>query len=469
MAVHSVRGQGTMRPGARTDHDAVRRRMAALSVGLATMMAVLDGTMINIALPEIARAIAVTPASAIYVVSAYQFAVALILLPLGRAGDVIGRRPVYFACLALFTLASIGCATANSLSALAAWRFVQGCGGAGMMGITNAMLRFIYPPRLLAKGMSLNTFVVTGALAIGPAIASAIVVVAGWRWLFLVNIPICVVALAAGWKSLPEGKRVPLPLDPVGMVLAMAAFGLAIAAVNSVAHGARQTLVALLAVSGTAAAIVMVRHQSRVPQPLFPIDLLRSRIFGISIVTMFAAAAAQTIAYVVLPFLLHGDLGQSQIATGALFLPWPIAQAGGAFLAGKAAHRIGPGLLSGCGLLVFATGLLCLVSLAGIASQSAIVWRMALCGLGWGIFQPPNSRAIITSVAAVRAGSASVMGAAGRVTGQACGAALVACLFRFLPETGRSIALCAAAAIALGAAFASLGRGMNSTADLPAG
>jgi DHA2 family multidrug resistance protein-like MFS transporter len=441
--------------------DGSRRQWAAVSVGLATVMAVLDGTMINVALPGLSKALAVTPAAAIWVINAYQLAIALVLLPLGRLGDIYGRRPAYFACLSVFTVASVGCAASDSLTSLAFWRFFQGCGGAGMMGITNAMLRFIYPPRLLPRGMSINTFVVTGALALGPSIASAIMVFAGWRWLFIVNIPVCALCLAAGWRSLPEGRRVPHKFDTVGAGLSMASFGLVIAAINAVAHGAQPYLTAALTVLGISVSMWMIRHQSRIVTPIFPVDLLKMRPFGISILTMIGAAAAQTIAYVAIPFLLHTDLGRSQLEIGAMFLPWPFGQACAAFAVSILASRVGPGMLSGCGLLIFAVGLGAIATVPAHASTLDILWRMALCGAGWGAFQPPNSRAIVTSVAPERAGSASVMGAAGRVTGQALGAAFVACLFRLLAADARYVALWSAAGIALLAAAASFGRGMN--------
>lgn len=444
--------------------DGWQRRFAAASVGLATMMAVLDGTMINVALPTISKALAVAPSAAVWVINAYQIAVAIILLPLGRAGDVFGRRPVYFVCLSIFTLGSIGCATAGGLLSLALWRIVQGLGGAGMMGITNAMLRFIYPARLLPRGMSTNTFVVTGTLALAPSIASTIVVLAGWRWLFIVNIPICILALLVGWRTLPEGRRGHLPLDADGMVLCMVTFGFVIVAMNAVAHGATFTLAAAISLAAVLSAIAMIRHQIRAERPIFPVDILRTRIFGISIITMVAAAAAQTIAYVAIPFMMQLDLGRSQLEIGILFLPWPIAQAAGAVIVGLIASRFGAGFLSGFGLLLFAAGLVSLATFPIGNAPASLVWRMALCGAGWGIFQPPNSRAIITSVASERTGTASVMGALGRVCGQAGGAALVASLFHLFPQSGRFAALWCAFLIAILAATASFSRGMNRSA-----
>ena len=440
----------------------VQRRLAATSVGLATLMAVLDLTMINVALPGMSEALRTQPSSAVWVVNAYQLAAGFVLLPLGRAGDIFGRRPVYFACLTLFTIASLGCATANSLTSLAIWRFLQGCGGAGMMGITNAMLRFIYPPKLLPRGMSINTFVVTAGIAFGPTIASTILVFAGWRWLFLVNLPACILCLAIGWRALPEGVRLQQPFDVRAALLAMSAFGLSLLAIDAVAHGAAPLLTALLGCAAILMLIWMVRAQLGVATPIFPVDLLRTRIFGVSILTMFAAAAAQTIAYVAIPFLLHDDLGLSQLRIGAIFIAWPVGQAAAAFTVGAIGHRLGPGLMSGCGLIIFGAGLGSMAVLPLDSHLLDIAWRMAICGAGWGAFQPPNSRAIVTSVPADRTGGASVMGAMGRVTGQATGSALVACLFRLLDSDARHVAMWSAAVIAIVAAIASFSRGMNS-------
>ena len=174
---------------------------------------------------------------------------------------------------------------------------------------------------------------------------------------------------------------------------------------------------------------------------------------------MFMASAAQLIAYVGLPFLFQHDLGRSQIETGLLFLPWPIALAVAAPLATRLADRVEVARQCAVGLLLMTAGLILLALLQPGASTADIAWRMALCGLGYGLYQPANSRGLMMSAPAGRLGSASVMGASARVMGQAVGAAAAALLFRLVPDDGRSGALLVAAAFAAAGIALSLVRG----------
>ncbi len=443
----------------------IRRRWAAFAVALATVMSVLDGVMLNVALPNIGHSLGASPADAIWVVNAYQLAAVLVMLPIGKLADIVGHRRVYLTCMAVFTFASAGCALSQTLPQLSLCRFVQGCGGAGVVGITNAMLRHIYPPKLLARGIGINLMVVAVALASGPTIASLILDFVGWPWLFLVNVPIGVLLLGIGARTLPTTAGSGDKFDMFSALLTMATFGLVVFATDARAHSENLWLPAALAVGGIALGSWLIRHQLRLPAPLFPVDLLRSRMFGLSVGTMFAASMAQIMAYVALPFFFQTDLGLSQLATGLLFLPWPVAIACISPVAGRLGRHYQPGLLCGVGLGLFAAGLTSLALLGTGNGLWEIAGRMALCGLGYGLFQPPSSRAMITSAPIARAGSASVMGATGRVVGQAVGAAAVASVFRLLPDHGRVVALGIAAAVAVIAMVVSLARGVGTPGE----
>ncbi|MBO9499072.1 MAG: MFS transporter [Novosphingobium sp.] len=439
-----------------------RRRLAALTIALAVTVSVFDGVMLNATLPSIAAQLHATPAEAIWVVNAYQLAAAAVLLPLGKAADIYGHKHAYLGCILVFGLASLGCALSQDLPTLAAWRFLQGCGGAGIMGITNAMIRIIYPEAQFVRGVALNSLLVAMGLAAGPTIASLLVTLAGWRWLFLVNLPIVAALLAVGWSALPAGKPTGHRFDFVSAALSMAMFGLLLLALDSGAHSTVVVLPAMLALGGIGAGALLLRRQAGMAMPLFPVDMLRIRLFGLSVATMFAASAAQLLAYVVLPFHFQVDLGRSQVETGLLFLPWPLALAVAAPLAARISDRLAAATQCAAGLGLFAIGLVLLALLERGAGFADIAWRMALCGFGYGLSQPANSRTLMTSAPQGRLGSASVMGASARVTGQACGAAVAALLFRLMPESGRMAALLVAAAFAaLGVAF-SLSRGPQS-------
>ena len=437
-----------------------RGRLAAFTVGLAVTMSVLDGVMLNVALPSIAGQLRTSPAEAIWVVNAYQLAVAVVLLPIGKAADIYGHSRLYLGCIALFGIASLGCAMADNLWSLAVWRFVQGCGGAGIMGVTNAMLRFVYPPEKLSRGISVNSLLVALALAGGPSFASLVVTLASWRWLFLVNLPVTLLLLAIGIGSLPKAvRRGGERLDATSVVLSMATFGLLLLALDAGAHRDGAAVPTALTAAGLLAGALLVWRQSGMAMPLLPVDLLRTRRFGLSVGTVFAASAAQLLAYVVLPFHFQQDLGRTQIETGLLFLPWPLMLAAVAPFGGWLGNRIETGPLCAIGLAIFGSGLLSLALIQPGAGVWDIAWRMGLCGFGYGIFQPPSSKAVILASLIERSGSASVMGATARVLGQASGAAVAALMFRLLPAEGRTVALLVAVLFAAIGIVTSLSRG----------
>src|SRR5215468_12155065 len=160
-----------------------RRYWAIAAIALGITMSVLDSTIVNVALPTIARDFRATSAASIWVINAYQLAILLVLLPFASLGEIVGYRRVSQAGLAVFTLASLGCAFAPNLLALSLARVIQGIGAAGIMSVNGALVRHTYPHHYLGRAVGINAFVVASAAAIGPTIASAVLAVAHWRWL----------------------------------------------------------------------------------------------------------------------------------------------------------------------------------------------------------------------------------------------------------------------------------------------
>jgi MFS transporter, DHA2 family, multidrug resistance protein len=165
------------------------------------------------------------------------------------------------------------------------------------------------------------------------------------------------------------------------------------------------------------------------PNPLMPLDLLRIPIFTLSITTSVVSFAAQMLAYVAIPFLLQSVLGRTVFATGLLMTPWPIAVGIAAPFAGRLADRINAGLLGGIGLAIFAAGLFFLSRLGSTPGNFDIAWRMAVCGLGFGLFQSPNNRTIVSAAPKPRSGAAGGMLATARLLGQTAGAVTVGIAF----------------------------------------
>lgn len=436
---------------------APQRYGAILTIVIGITMAVLDGAIANVALPTIARDLHASPASSIWVVNAYQIAIVISLLTLSFLGDMFGYRRVYQCGLVLFTLTSLLCALSDSLLTLTLARVAQGFGGAALMSVNTALIRLIYPQRQLGRGMGINSFVVAVSSAAGPTIAAAILSVASWQWLFLINVPLGVLSLVLALRYLPaNGSRSAMPkFDLLSAVMNALTFGLLITAMSGFAQGQSTTLVlteiAAMLVIGT----FFVRRQLRLPVPLLPVDLLRIPLFSLSICTSICSFCAQMLALVSLPFFMQSVLGRSEVETGLLLTPWPLATMVMAPLAGYLIERVHAGLLGALGLAMMACGLFALAMLPTTPADADIIWRMALCGAGFGLFQSPNNHTIISSAPRQRSGGASGMLGTARLLGQSSGAALVALLFNLFDKSGTHTSLMLAGILATVAAIVS--------------
>lgn len=419
------------------------QRLRALSVIIVgILMAVLDVSMVNMALPDISRELQATPAQATWVLNAYQLVTLALLLPLATLGDIIGYRRVYRAGMLVFVVASLACTFANSLTTLVLARVVQGVGAAGIMSVNVALVRLIYPRNMLGRGMAINSMVVAMATVAGPPIAAAILSVASWPWLFAMNIPFALIALVLGRNNaLPdtatkaEGAGFSL-LDVVLNGLMFILFllgiqGLGVDAQTSFGGSARTSFWVPLAelVAGVVVGVIYVRRQLRLTVPLLPLDLLRIPAFVLSLGSSAAAFCAQTLAYVSLPFLLLSVYGLSHIQAGLVLTAWPLGVVATAPFVGRLIGPRSAGLLASLGLLLLSTGLILLAVLPPHPSQADIVWRMIFCGVGFGMFQSPNNHIMVTSAPVHRSGAAGGMLSTARLTGQSLGVALMAIIF----------------------------------------
>ena len=432
-----------------------RRRWAVAALFTALTMASLDTAIANIALPAISADLHVSPAEVVWVVNVYQIALVATLLPLGALGEIVGHQRIYLAGLLLFTLASLGCALAWSLPSLLVARTLQGLGASGIMSVNTALLRFIYPSRMLGRGFGHNALVVATAFTLGPTIASAILAVGPWPWLFAVNIPFGLAAMLIGIKTLPSTPRAKHAFDFPGAMLAAGCLGLFIIGIGSAAHQSSLDWVAIELVAAILLGFLLTRRQWDHPAPMLPIDLFRRALFALSASTAVCAFAVQGLAFVALPFYFEDVLGRSQVETGFFLTPWPLVVAIMSPIGGRLADRFSAGILGGLGLLLLGIGMVLLASLPASPGVVNIVWRMVICGIGFGFFQTPNMKAIMSSAPPHRSGSASGIVATARLIGQTTGAALAALCFSLAGRNGAALAL------ALGAGFAGLGSVMS--------
>jgi DHA2 family multidrug resistance protein-like MFS transporter len=423
-----------------------------LTITLAISISVLGSSVSNIALPTIGRDLGVTPAASVWVVNAFQIAVMVALLPCASLGDIYGYRRVYGIGLVIFTVGSLACALVPTLPLMILARVVQGLGGAGLMSVNTALVRYIFPRAQLGRGMGFNTLIVACSSALGPSVAAAVLSLGSWHWLFAMNVPIGLAALVLLGK-LPLTPCADHRFDLPSAFLNAAFFGLVVGTLDGIGHGGGLIPVleflALLVV-GT----LFIRRMLTIPAPMLPVDLFRRPVFALSVATSIASFVAQSSAYVAIPFLMQSVGGLSETWTGLLMTPWPATIAILAPVAGRLSDRFSAGLLGGAGLAVLTAGLLLIGFLPPHAAWWDIAWRMAVSGAGFAIFQAPNNRLLISSVPRERSGAGSGMISTSRLLGQAVGAAMVAICFSFTHDQG--VAVGATTAVFVGAAFAGL-------------
>jgi DHA2 family multidrug resistance protein-like MFS transporter len=443
--------------------------MLVLIMGLG--VSVLDSSIINLALPSIAREFNVSATRAIWVVNAYQLVTLIVMLPLATLGDRFGYRRMYLLGLVVFVAGSLGAAMSRSLDMLIAARALQGLGAAGIFSVNSALVRLTYPAAYLGRGIAINSLVVATATVAGPTVAATILSIASWPWLFTGDVVLGLLTLALGLRALPPntvtaGK---ISFSPLDVLLNTGMFALVFLGMGALGARAGKTIQIpyaagwLLLLAGIAVGALHVQRQRKKQVPLLPIDLLRIPVFALSIGTSISSFCANTLAFVVLPFLFLDGYGRSPTTAGFLMTAWPLAIVVIAPVAGRLIERFSGGLLGGAGLALMAVGLVLLALLPAHPSNANIVWRMALCGLGFGLFQSPNNHTIVTSAPPHRTGAAGGMLGTARLTGQTLGAVLLAGIFSiWSPHDGKGpmVALLLAAACATaGAVLSSLRTG----------
>lgn len=410
---------------------------ALLAVLVPVSISTLDISLTNTALPTIARDIGAASATSIWVVNAYYLVVVAALLPFAALGEIVGHRRVFAAGIVVFLVGSLASGLAWSLPTLVAARALLGLGAAAISAVTPALIRFIYPPDRLGRGLGIYALVVGVAFTAGPTVAAAVLAVANWPWIFLANVPIGLGAMAL-LHSLPATGRGGRQFDAWSAVLCAALFALLLFGLSGLVHHMAWLWILMAWMGAAMCGGALLRREAGRPAPILALDLFRRPLFALSSATSVCAFAVQGLAFVVLPFWLHTEMGFSQSQTGLLITPWPATLAVMALIAAPLADRHSPGLLGGGGLLVLSAALASVALLPPDPAPIDIAWRLSVCGVGFGFFQAPNMKAIMASAPRERSGGASGIVATSRLLGQAIGAALVAlCLSAFAAEGAR--------------------------------
>lgn len=404
----------------------VSRRAAIAAILAAMMLVVLDAAIANVALPSIARSLDVTPARSVLIITAYQVALVMALMPCGALGESLGYRRVFIAGVALFTMASLLCALSPSLPWLVAARFLQGLGGAAVMALGVALLRDVVPRGQLGAAIGWNALVVALSSAAGPTMGALILSGTSWPWLFAVNLPIGLVVLLAT-RALPHRTGTARRLDLTSVALnAGAVAALVIGAELLLTAPA---LAAALLVASALGVGMLVRREMPKEVPLIPLDLLRVGSFRLSVIASVCCFAGQTAAMIALPFLLQHGLGQNTLMTGLYLTSWPLTVALAAPIAGRLAHQVSTAWLCATGGACLSLGLAATSLWPSHGGPLPLVVFTMLCGVGFGLFNVPNNHNLFLSIPSERSGAAGGMQGTARLVGQTAGAVIMTLLF----------------------------------------
>ncbi|QGU15252.1 MFS transporter [Leclercia sp. 119287] len=418
------------------------RARVMIAVMIATLMGVFDGTMINIALPSMAQAMRVPANIAVWFANGYLLSAAMTLLIFASLAARYGTRPIFLGGLATFTLASLGCALAKTPEMLIGMRILQGIGGAATLSIAPAILRSVFPGRLLGRVLGLHALLIASSTAIAPVLGGTILDTFSWQWLFAINLIPGTLALVLAGKALP-GKPTSgnAAFDTLGAVLSATLLGSTIMAANSLSS--HQTASHHKTVSWGLLAIISIMafiwHIRRVQAPLLPPAIFKNGRFTLAALTSLASFISQGITFIALPFLFQSVYGYSPVVSALLFIPWPIGIVLIAPHAGRWADTLSAPLISTIGLAIFVVGLILLAMLPATPAVWDICLRSLVCGIGFGCFQSPNNREMLSNVSREYASYGSGILSIARTFGQCLGAAVVGILLSVMStESGQT-------------------------------
>ena len=404
------------------------RGLAMAAVMTMTTMAVFDGSMINIALPQIARSLDASLGATVWVSNGYLLSAAMTLAIFAALSSRIGFRSIFAFGLGLFTLASVGCALSSSLDMLVIMRVLQGIGGAATLSIGPAILRSVFPNRLLGRILGLNALLIGTSTAIAPILGGTILSTLSWQWLFAINIPLGIIALLLTLRVIPNNPALKRePFDYAGALLSAVALGALIMAADAFTHPGNGDLTTAVIFASIAilTGLAFIWVQQRVTKPLLPLNIFASSRFSLAALTSLASFVSQGITFIALPFLFQSVYGYSALVSALLFTPWPIGIILAAPHAGRLADRYSAAIISTAGLCIFAIGLALLAMLPEHAQAWDICLRSLICGIGFGCFQSPNNKEILSNASRENSGYASGVLAIMRTFGQCLGAAFV--------------------------------------------
>jgi EmrB/QacA subfamily drug resistance transporter len=408
------------------------RWLALLGVSMGVLMGTIDGSIVNIALPTLVRELQTSFAAVQWVVLSYLLVITALLPSAARLGDMVGKKRMYMVGLAVFTLGSLLCGLAPNGSWLIAFRALQGVGAVLVTALGAAIVTEVFPPQERGRALGIIGAVVSVGVGLGPSLGGVLIGSAGWRSIFLVNIPIGIIAVLVVSRFVAETQRGASGqrFDFIGaaiMTTALVCFALALTLGQGWGFADTRTLALLAAAAVSFGVFLLV--ETRVAQPMINLRMFRNGLFSLNLLIGLITFVMIAGNGLVLPFFLENVKGFSVLQTGLLMAVIPAIMAVVSPISGTLSDRFGPRPIIMGGLLLMTAGLLLAGTLTADVSVIGYLLRVGLIGLGFGVFQSPNNSAIMGAAPRAQLGVASGLLALSRTLGQTAGITLMGALF----------------------------------------
>jgi len=412
--------------------------LAAVSFGL--FMIMLDNTVVNVALPAIQSDLGADLSELQWVVTGYALTFAALMLIGGKVADAYGRRLIFVVGIAVFTTASFWCGLADSSNELIAARVLQGVGAALMNPATLSIIAAAFPPQQRGTAIGIWAGVSALALAIGPLVGGLLTQHVHWSWIFFVNVPVGIVAIAASFLFIDEsGDTTHTRLDVPGLATsAVGLFALTYAFIeaNTYGWGSTRILGAFVVAAVTLAAFVLLELRQR--NPMLPLELFRSGTYTGAILVILLVAFAMFGVFFFMSLYLQNVLGYSAVQTGAAFLPMTILIILVAPIAGRTSDRIGSRGLMTAGMILIALQLAYFSQLGLDATFWTILPAFLVGGAGMALTMTPSAAAATRSVSVDKAGVGAAVLNASRQVGGSVGVAIMGAIVAAEAGGGRT-------------------------------
>ncbi len=411
--------------------DYSRKWWVMLAVAMGIFLGTIDGSIVNVALPTLVDDFETSFAAVQWVVLGYLLTLATLTLPIGRLGDMVGKKRIYTVGFGVFTLFSVLAGLAPSIEWLIGARIFQAVGAAMLFALGLAIVTEAFPPHERGRALGITGSIVSVGIVIGPTVGGLLIDALSWHWIFFVNLPVGIIGTLTAMRFIPN---VPPPgrqrfdfLGGATFFVALLSFMLAltIGQDRGFADGAVLGLFALAAV----ALVAFIAVERRAEQPMLDLTLFRNRLLSVNLVTGWITFIGIAGLLILLPFYLQDVLGYEPREIGILLAAAPVTLGIMAPVSGSFSDRVGPRPVTVAGLAILVVAYLFAMTLDVDTTAWHYIAVMIPIGIGMGVFQSPNNSAVMGSVPQERLGVASGMLAITRITGQITGIAVLGAIW----------------------------------------